>query len=250
MNLNDADMGMSGPVVTGPSDTPANSVIVLDKQGQGYVLPASSLGGYSTPDCGGACEFFGSMTSPIYSNPSPTQCYGGGEGTDVNSEPLCHSVSSQIWWDGTLLIWPRYEDVDWCYYTTGASFTCAPSQASNSTYSPSGFPGGSMSLSANSSNTINDYTFLWAILVPTGAPSFTDPGTDTAQFAGAARAYQLVTAPTSSGFSMNQTWSTEDLVDFNGFTTSVFALPTVVNGYLYVPTYDQGVLVFYPNSGS
>jgi hypothetical protein len=30
------------------------------------------------------------------------------------------------------------------------------------------------------------------------------------------------------------------------FRGSIFALPTVANGYVYVPTYKSGVQVFYP----
>jgi len=221
---------------------------IFDKTGQGYLLSLPTLPGWNQQDCGGTCEFAGSFTAPL-SGSYAAPCWGGGQGQGATGQPQCESISSQVYWKkdsstaGWLFLWPWLEDVDWCYYN-GTTFSCAPFYGYTDEYTPSGFPGGSMVLSANGSNLSS--AVLWAIVQPKKATSYTDPASAPDSFKGAVRAYALTIPPTSStAFSMTLEWSSGSQITFLG---SIFALPTVVNGYLYVPTYNKGVLVFYPSS--
>jgi hypothetical protein len=238
LNANDEDMGGSSILVT-DSANGAPQLITFDKSGQGYALnPNPSTGGltgYNATDCTPNCEFAGSQTSPAYGFGGP--CYGG---LGTSGTP-CDSVFSQVYWDGYLFLWPRLEDFDWCYWSSGV-FVCDPQKGllDDDNLTPSGFPGGTLTLSA--SGTTLSSAILWGILNPNGAGPYQEPDTAPANFSGHLRAYGLETAPSSgNSFQVNKLWTSQDQ-----WLASVFALPIVANGFVYVPTYDSGVLVYHP----
>jgi len=235
LNVNDEDMGASGILVT-DSNTGTPQLVTFDKSGQGYVLnPNGGLAGYNSSDCSG-CEFAGSLTSPASGFSGP--CYGGLGNAD---NAPCDSVFSQVYWNSYLFLWPRSEDFDWCYWSSPA-FVCDPQtgRLDDDNLTPSGFPGGSLTLSAN--GTTLSTAILWGILNPNAAKPYEEPDKAPADFSGHLRAYELVTPPSSStAFVADKLWTSSDQ-----WLGSVFALPIVANGSVYVPTYDNGVVVYHP----
>jgi hypothetical protein len=250
MNQLDQDVGMPGTTIVGADGGTGGSdhLVTCDKSGQCYVLAPnpSSLTGYSSPDCTG-CEFSGSMTSPIANGVGT--CYQGGEGSLIP----CDSISSMVYYNGNLFIWPFNEDLDWCTWDSTA-FSCSPSASSNDELSPAGFPGGMMTLSLNvgclsleedpCTSPLNATGVLWSIMDVPGAPPYTEPDTDSSYFPGYIRAYGL----DATNQTVSELWTSSE-----NFLISIFALPTVSNGYLYVPTYGSttygaSVLVYYPPS--
>jgi hypothetical protein len=232
LNNNDQDMGNSGVVVTDTLTGGASELVAFDKTGKGYVLNPGSLPGYSTSDCTD-CKFEGSLTA------TSTTCNGPG--------PQCDPISSPVYWNSWLFVWPRGEDLDWCYWDSGL-FSCQPNKVSYSDdgLEPSGFPGGSLVVSANctagcalsGSNAI-----LWGIATKSTAVPYVEPDTDPGDFQAKLKAYWLETNPPLGGtpnFLVEEIWSSP------AFLGSIFAQPTIINGRAYVPTYDNGVEVFYP----
>jgi hypothetical protein len=214
MNYWDQDMGTPGPLVID-----GGHLTVFDKTGQGYVLNPASLGGYNSGDTGALGEFSASLTA---GETSP--CDGTGSTCDI--------VYSQVYWNGNLFVWPWHEDADWCVWNTGStSFVCSPSATKTTDVFPVGFPGGTLALSSNGTST----PVLWAIFTArTATAAYTDPGTQIANWAGFLIAYQL-----SAGGLEPLWWSKND-----SWAASIFAIPTVVNGRVYVPTYDHGMVVY------
>lgn len=182
-------------------------------------------------------KFEGSLTANI--NPGIVQPCGNGAVT-------CDSIGSAVYWNSNLFVWPQLEDVDWCpWNSTTGLFSCTPVVGSvpNDDVSPSGFPGGMLSLSANCRSGTNCTeptadAVLWAIADPTGAKAYVEPDTDASHFRAKLKAYSLTQLP---DFELLYVSTTQ-------FLGSIFAPPTVVNGMVYVPTYDSGVLVFYPTT--
>jgi len=241
MNANDEDMGGSGILVTNPPAPQAPQLVTFDKSGQGYALNSNpstgGLTGYNTTDCTPSCEFAGSLTSPASGFSGP--CYGGLG--NANNLP-CDSVFSQVYFDGYLFLWPRLEDFDWCYPSSG-TFVCDPQtgKLDDDNLSPSGFPGGTLTLSSSSGTDLST-AILWGVLNPNGANPYVEPDAAPANFAGHLRAYQLVTAPSAgTAFDVTKLWTSVDK-----WLASVFALPIVANGSVHVPTYDNGVVVYHP----
>ena len=247
MNAWDQDNGASGPLVTDSSA--GTAVVAVSKAGTGFVLPQSGLPGYSSgsqPDCT-SCEFAGSLTSPLSSS-FTSACNGFGN----TPTPICDSVSSLVYWQGNLWIWPYGEDVDWCAWSS-TTFSCDPTSGieDDGIYTPSGFPGGSMTMSLNQADPnghpLYDTAILWAIVSPGTAKAYQQPDASPNDYKGIIKAYWPKSGPgTVTGppnFDMPILWYTSTSL----FHTSIFALPTVVNGRVYVPTYDQGVLEFFPN---
>ncbi len=237
MNAFDQDMGTSGPVITDTLTSGQNQLVTFDKSGTGYVMSPLSLPGYTNLDCGTNCKFEGSLTASII------------PGVDVcgNGDTPCDSIGSAVYWNAYLFVWPQLEDVDWCPWE-GALFSCTPVQGSvpNDEVSPSGFPGGMLSLSANCTNCdiSSADAVLWAIADPTHAKAYVEPDTDSTDFHAELKAYGLKSLPTTGDFVQLFTTSTST----TPFLGSIFAPPTVANGMVYVPTYDSGVLVFYPSA--
>jgi len=161
------------------------------------------------------------MTSPLI--PSTPACNGGkppGSGG-------CDSVSSQVYWNGNLWIWPWAEDVDWCSWSSPA-FSCDPinTDLDHDNYSPSGFPGGSITLSVNpsDSNPLYDTGLIWAIVTPTQAANYTRPDSSPDDYKGVIKVYWTKVAPGGSGtpdFTMPLIWHASP----ESFHTSIFALP-------------------------
>ena len=59
------------------------------------------------------------------------------------------------------------------------------------------------------------------------------------------KAFSLLAAPPQTGtpnFTVDLLWTSA------GFLGSIFNPPTVANGAIYVPTYHNGVEVFYPTN--
>src|ERR1022692_4204271 len=204
---NDQDMGNSGVVVTDTLTGGSSQLVAFDKTGDGYVLNPGSLPGYSSSDCTN-CKFQGAVTN-------------GGTCNGAGGSNYCDIISSPVYWNSYLFLWPRAEDLDGCYWNSGL-FSCQPNTKtySNDDLEPSGFPGGSLVLSANCTN---------------------------CTLSGAKRkAYSLLTPPPQSGttpnFTVDEIWASPI------FLGSIFAQPTVVNGSVYVPRYGLGVEVFYPTN--
>ncbi|MGA2591023.1 MAG: hypothetical protein ABSH32_13980 [Bryobacteraceae bacterium] len=220
LNYYDQDMGTSGPLLTD-----AYYLTIFDKTGQGYVLNPTSLGGFTSTDSGAVGEFQGSLTNG-------GTCNGSGTG--------CDEITSQVYWNGYLFLWPWNEDVDWCLWNGSNNFQCYPNnQNGGNGIFPVGFPGGTLALSSNGDN--QSTAILWGIVLKNTAAPFIDPGTDLASYSGYLFAYQLQTAPTMSGAgSLVELWNSSA----DTWTAGIFAMPTVVNGRVYVPTYDQGVIVY------
>jgi len=233
LNYYDQDMGTSGTLLFTDPSSGTTYMVTFDKTGEGYVLNPANLGGYNSGDTGAVGEFAGSTTNG-------GTCDGGGGSSH------CDWVAHQVYWsDGTnnyLFLWPWAEDIDWCYWSSSSTnFVCAPSATKTSDVFPVGFPGGSMTITSN--GTSQTSAILWASFLPKTAVSYTDPGTDYTSYRGYLIAYQLQTAPApGTSFSLEPLWLSSNTIT-QTWTGSPFAMPTVVNGRVYLPTYDSGVLV-------
>ena len=136
--------------------------------------------------------------------------------SSVAHQLTCEQPHSFTYWNNTLYVW-AYNDALRAYPFSNGTFMTG---SAGSLGFGQGYPGGMLSISASSA-TANG--ILWAI---TNASGNTGPG------AGTLHAFKAdLTGP--------QIWGSTDT-----WTESSFAVPTVVNGRVYVPTYDHGVLVY------
>lgn len=226
LNYHDQDMGTSGPLLTS-----ANDLVIFDKTGKGYVLNPLNLGGIRSGDTGALGEFTSASLT------AGGTCDGGANGGST----ACDEITSQVFWTDSagnsyLFVWPWNENVDWCLWnSSNNTFQC---YASNQ--NPVGFPGGTLVLSSNG----NDIStaVLWAITLPSTAQAFVNPDTQQlASYDGILHAYKLVTPPTmSQAGTLTELWNSSA----DTWVASKFAMPAVVNGRIYVPTYSQGVIVY------
>ena len=235
LNANDQDMGNSGVVVTDTLTGGSSQLVAFDKTGEGYVLNPGSLPGYSSSDCTN-CKFQGAATN-------------GGTCNGAGGSNYCDIISSPVYWNSYLFLWPRAEDLDGCYWNSGL-FSCQPNTKtySNDDLEPSGFPGGSLVLSANCTNCTlsGSNAILWGIATSKAAVPYMEPDAAPDNFSAKLKAYSLLTPPPQSGttpnFTVDEIWASPI------FLGSIFAQPTVVNGSVYVPRYGLGVEVFYPTN--
>lgn len=210
LNANDWDFGTTGVLLfdAAVGGTMQHLLATVDKIGNGYVLDQANLGGYSTPSSPGS--YFTALGTVCTSN-----------------QQVCHEAHGAAYWNGTLFLWPWQETLRVYSFTNGA-FSLAASAGYNS-----GYPGGSLAISSTGSKD----GILWAVT--------THPGTSsTPPFLGTLSAYNA-SAPynclwnSSTGAACGQiddTWH-----------AAVFAEPTIVGGRVYVPTWDQTLLVYaYP----
>ncbi len=227
LNANDQDMGTSGPLLF--TSGSASNLVTFDKTGKGYVLNPASLGGFNAGDTGAVSEFTGGSLT------AGGSCDGGAG----NGSTACDEITSQVSWTGSsgntyLFVWPWNEDVDWCLWDTSATnFACYARNTKQA-----GFPGGTLALSSNGTDMTS--AILWAIVLPDTAIAFENYDGDQANYSGYLYALQLKTAPTSSTKgTFAKLWSSTD-----SWVASKFAIPTIANGRVYVPTYNKGVITY------
>jgi hypothetical protein len=214
-------------------------------------------------------------TSPYTDSNNNTvnrKCNGSSNpNTSTYSDPYqfgqCNMITSQVYWHDNsseadyLFVFPTNEDVDWCYWNSGignnGNFVCTPDSTHIATdhLSPVGSPGGSLVLSLNANATSPlDSAVLWVLAFNQSAPNqpYVDPGTcrSSGCFTGYLRAYGTTTGEEPPGgghsgsypdFSIDYIW--ENTSD-TAWTGSPLSQITLINGRLYVPTYDSGVRVY------
>jgi hypothetical protein len=140
---------------------------------------------------------------------------------------------------------PRMEDIDGCLWSSG-TFLCTPSQGQrkDGNIKPAGGNGGTVALTANAKASPNLSTaILWALFPLNTAPAYTDPAAATRNYYGYLGAYSIQFA---QGYGYGFTPLYESWNDSNApqWMAAPMDPPTIVNGLVYVPTYDSGVYVF------
>ncbi|MGO4880984.1 MAG: hypothetical protein ACLP59_09205 [Bryobacteraceae bacterium] len=266
MSLNDQDMATPGMALTSVASPTGNKVLVtFGKDGTGYALDTGSLGGFSggTTADNAVGEFYGSTSSPLCvpgsgctpANPNSNNsgynypCAGSAAGSNPPyTNGQCDMITSQVYWhyaanggQDYLFVFPTNEDLVWCYWdsTLGANgnFSCTPDATADpgDHLSPVGHPGGSMVLALdNGATSPLDSAVLWVLAFEQGVHNqpYIDPGTCRSYgcLHGYLRAYAL------SGDNGDN--------DADLWTGSPLSQITVINGRLYVPTYDSGVRVY------
>jgi hypothetical protein len=207
LNVNDWDFGTTGILLFNApvNGNPQRLLVTVDKVGYGYVLDQANLGGYSTPTSPGS--YFTAVGALCTSN-----------------QQICHEVHSVVHWNGKLFVWPWQENLRVYSFGSGA-FT----HQKNIGYD-SGYPGGSMAISSNGSTN----GILWAVT--------THPSTSsTPPFLGTLWAYNA-SAPYNCLW--NSSTGTACTQKDDTWHAAVFATPTVVNGRVYVPSWDGAVLIY------
>ena len=252
--------------LTSVASPTGNKVLVtFGKDGTGYALDTGSLGGFSggTTADNAVGEFYGSTSSPLCvpgsgctpANPNSNNsgynypCAGSAAGSNPPyTNGQCDMITSQVYWhyaanggQDYLFVFPTNEDLVWCYWdsTLGANgnFSCTPDATADpgDHLSPVGHPGGSMVLALdNGATSPLDSAVLWVLAFEQGVHNqpYIDPGTCRSYgcLHGYLRAYAL------SGDNGDN--------DADLWTGSPLSQITVINGRLYVPTYDSGVRVY------
>lgn len=163
LNENDADMGVSGPLlfddyyIDPPGTTQANTsmVVTATKSGYGYVSLQSYLGQYAVPDSEVARFNINNAPSPPPNNQPPPNpnCLLSGQ---------CDETRTLAWWKpagstagGFLVAWPWFEMLTSYQWQKNASGTQYNFQYVNETATPfpsppfpqgrgAGFPGGTL----------------------------------------------------------------------------------------------------------
>ncbi len=247
LNSNDQDMGTSGQLLfqANVGSTGKALVVTFDKTGQGYVLYQSALGGYLSGDTGAESKFIGAYSG------SGGSCDGTSPYSNYGTPPTgktkgCDSTHHLAFYNNTLFHWPTHEDPDMCAWSTtaGTGFVCYPAISLSGGVFPVGAPGGILAVTADPGHpTANPV--LWAIITGQnnlgGAiPSYTGYGR------GYLYAYSATLPTTSAAGSLSLLYNTPTSgSSTDKWLASPFAVPTVVNGKVYVPTYDSGVVVYY-----
>jgi hypothetical protein len=130
------------------------------------------------------------------------------------AERLCNEPHSLVYWNDRLYMWPMYSPVRAFQFSNGTFMQPALEGGS-----AQGYPGGILALSSNgTSNGI-----LWALNSLTTTQNERGPGNLTA--------FDAAT--------LSMLWTSTD-----SMLLSTFAEPTVINGRVYVPTWNQGLLVY------
>jgi hypothetical protein len=130
-----------------------------------------------------------------------------------NADSYCNEPHSLVYWNNTLYMWPMVSPLRAFPFSNGA-FVETPLFGAQ----PEGFPGGMLALSSN--GTTNG--ILWAL--------------------SSKSTYNQKTPGTLTAFDPNTLaplWSSTD-----AFLLPTFGEATVVNGRVYVPTNDHGLLVY------
>ena len=207
LNANDWDFGTDGVILF---DAPVNGntqhlLVTVDKAGNGYVLDQTNLGGYSTPSSPGS-----------YFTAAATAC--------TSPKQQCHEIHGAAYWNDTWFVWPWHEKLRVFKFNNGTF-----SHSASVSY-VSGYPGGSLAVSSNGS--LNG--ILWAVTTHPGS-STTPPFPGTLWAYNASAPYNCLWN-SSTGTACGHT---DDV-----WHAAVFAVPTVVNGRVYVPTWDGTLLVY------
>jgi len=210
LNASDWDFGTTGVLLfdAAVSGNTQHLLVTVDKIGNGYVLDQTDLGGYSTPSSPGS--YFTALGTVCTSN-----------------KQICHEAHGAAYWNGTLFLWPWQENLRMYTFSNGI-FSYKVSAGYNS-----GYPGGSLAISSDESTN----GILWAVTTHPGTSSSTP-------FLGTLWAYNA-----SSPFNClwNSSTGTACTQIDDTWHAAVFAEPTVVNGRVYVPTWD-GTLLVYANT--
>lgn len=246
LNANDQDMGTSGQLVFQATVAGSTKYLVatMDKSGEGYVLFRTGLGGYLSGDTGVQSKFNGASSG------ANTACVGTSSNSNygLSTPHGCDSTHNIAFYNNTLFHWPFHEDHDMCAWNTGTGvgFVCYPAHSLSTGVFPVGWPGGMIAVTADPTHpTANPV--MWAII--TGA---SNSGGAIPTFANNGRGYLYaysatlpVASPATAGsFGLLYNTPTSG-TSTDKWLASPFAVPTVVNGKVYVPTYDSGVVVYY-----
>ncbi|HLY18198.1 MAG TPA: hypothetical protein VKR61_13290 [Bryobacteraceae bacterium] len=207
LNQSDWDFGTTGVLLFDAvvNDVIKHLLVTIDKVGYGYVLDQTNLGGYSTPASPGS--YFTAVGNLCTSN---TQ--------------ICHEVHGAAYWSNMLFVWPWQENLRVYAFSNGAF------RHKSSAGYLSGYPGGSLAISSN--GTANG--ILWAVTTHPGKSS-TPPALGTLWAYSATSPFNCLWN-SSTGTACGHTDDT--------WHAAVFATPTVVNGRVYVPTWDGNLLVY------
>jgi hypothetical protein len=231
MNCYDQDMSTSGTTIANVSGT--NYLVTFDKTGQGYAPALGSFGGFASGDPN-ANEF-----------PGSTKAGGTCDGTNQDASRYCHQIVSEAYWqdsagDAGLFLMPRLEDIDGCLWN-GSTFVCVPTTVSDPSegIKPAGGPGGTLAVTANAVASPNLPTaILWALFPGKVAGAEMDPAVAT--YPGYLGAYSMAVSAGAYSFSPKwESWNDSSLT----WKAAPMDPPTIVNGRVYMPTYDSGVYV-------
>jgi hypothetical protein len=252
LNYHDWDLGVTGTLLfddtyyesgTGPiSDV--SMLLAASKRGDGYVLQQNYLGQITNTDQYIVNHFLLSQGAAVGgSNP---MCTGTSDGME------CDEPRTPAYWrpydTSTMGFLPSEPGPDhqnknlasFQWQQIGGSqynFTAVPPQTTNVFSGPPGYPGGTLALTFNPNplEETSGNAVVWAVV--------TSPTNDL----GYLLAYSLTPAGVLSS---NPIWPTSLPLLTPQFAVAPYAIPTAVNGKVYVPTYGMANGVGgYTNSG-
>jgi hypothetical protein len=238
LNSNDWDLGVTGTLLfddkwydashthcatTQYICSDVSMLLSASKRGDGYVLLQASLGQIEAGDTGEVNNFM--LTT---SNPTCSTVVGGGAQCD---EPRTPALWQQVSDPSVLVVWPWLEDLASFQWKQSGGTTSQFNFASVSTASSpfsghAGYAGGTLALSFNPTDTD---AVVWAV-----APKPDVSCSATVCNPGYLLAYSLTPAGVLSS---NPIWPTTLPLPTADFIAAPYAIPTVVNGKVYVPTY-------------
>ena len=240
LNENDWDMGVSGVMIfddnhyTG-STTEHNVGMALaaTKRGDSYVLLQSDLGQYQYPDASVA-RFNISSSNPNCSS--------------IGSTGICDEPRTLAYWnpngssgDGFLVAWPWNETAaSFQWLLSGSQYTFQSVSTASNPFSGlgsgdvTGYAGGALALTFNLYDESPAAAVVWAVAAP-----YPNASPHCGQMSGVGclgylLAYKL--SGSTGDLSSNQIWPST-LPSAPDFATAPYAIPTTVNGKVYVPTY-------------
>ena len=256
LTQNDWDMGIFGVVLfddcyydsgTGGTNCTTSMSLAGSKRGDAYAMLQSSLGQYQTSDGDVATSYL----NPGSPNSNCTRMING------ISQPQCDEIRSVAYWKpsnmptgttppgGFLVAWPWSESLSsyqWSYVTALSQYNLV--HASTMSINPWGttpalFPGGTLSMTVNVSEGTcgsSAAAVVWATGAPTPNPQGSCGILNSRNCTGYLAAYKLDVGSTCTSGALTQIWPSS-LPATPDFLKAPYAIPTIVNGRAYVPTY-------------
>ncbi len=244
LNYNDWDFGVTGTLlfddnyydssnnITYPN---VSMLLAASKRGDGYVLQQAYLGQITTNDEYAVNRFLLSQGAAASgSNPTCT-ALDGTECDEPRTPAYWRPYNSEGPLPSVLVVWPWFEDLSSFQWQQNAGTAPQYNFALISTAGDvftnlnkkAGYPGGTLALSFNPDDTSGD-AVVWAVVSP---PDATAP----CPCAGYLLAYSLTPA---GALSSSRIWPSFPLPATGyEFEAAPYAIPTAVNGKVYVPTF-------------
>jgi hypothetical protein len=239
LNYHDWDLGVTGTLLfddnyyDSSNNTTYSDVSMLlaaAKRGDGYVLQQNYLGQITNTDQYIVNHFLLSQGAAAGgSNPTCTATSDGMECDEPRTPAYWRPYNSEGYLPSVLVVWPWLENLTSFQWQQNAgtssqyNFALIDQLTSNPVGSPTGYPGGTLALTFNPDDSSGN-AVVWAVV--------TSPTNDL----GYLLAYSLTPAGVLSS---NPIWPTSLTLPTAQFAVAPYAIPTAVNGKVYVPTYGM-----------